>query len=122
MPPVEIVDYDPRWPHEFAAIGRALRGALGDLALRIDHIGSTSAPGLAAKDRIDVQLTVAGFERFAPVQAALEQIGYTSVAQNTRDHRRAGLGRAGSGATYCLLKQAACASPRLPVTRDTPDT
>jgi GrpB-like predicted nucleotidyltransferase (UPF0157 family) len=86
MPPVEIVDYNPRWPHEFAAIGRALRQALGDLAPRIDHIGSTAVPGLAAKDRIDVQLTVAGFERFAPVQAALEQIGYTIAPGNTRDH------------------------------------
>src|SRR5215831_2343969 len=86
MPSVEIVDYDPRWPAEFATIGGALRRALGPLALRIDHIGSTSVPELAAKDRIDAQLTVAGFERLEPVQAALEQLGYTIVPRNTRDH------------------------------------
>jgi len=86
MPSVEIVDYNPRWPVEFAAIGGALRRALDDLALRIDHIGSTSVPGLAAKDRIDAQLTVVGFERFEPVLAALEQLGYTIVPRNTRDH------------------------------------
>jgi len=90
MPSVEIVLYGERWPAEFAAIGAALRGALGDLALRIDHIGSTSVPGLAAKDRIDVQLTVADFDRFEPVQAALEQLGYTSVPGILRDHQPPG--------------------------------
>jgi len=86
MPSVEIVPYDEHWPADFAAIGADLRGALGDLALRIDHIGSTSVPGLAAKDRIDMQLTVADFERFAAVQAALEQLGYTIVPRNMNDH------------------------------------
>ena len=89
MPLVEIVPYDERWPAEFAAIGASLRRALGDLALRIDHIGSTSVPGLAAKDRIDVQLTVAGFDGFEPVQAALEQLGYTIVPMRI-DHRPPG--------------------------------
>ena len=54
-----IIDYQPTWPAEFAAIAATLRHALGDLALRIDHIGSTSVPGLAAKDIIDVQIAVA---------------------------------------------------------------
>jgi GrpB-like predicted nucleotidyltransferase (UPF0157 family) len=87
---VEIMPYAPSWPAEFAAIGAALRGALGDLALRIDHIGSTAVPGLAAKDRIDVQLTVTDFRRFAPVQAALERLGYTGVPGNQRDHEPPG--------------------------------
>src|SRR5690349_24278692 len=87
---IEIVPYDERWPGEFAALGAALRGALGDLALRIDHIGSTSVPGLAAKDRIDVQLTVANFERFERIQTALEQLGYTGVAGIQRDHEPPG--------------------------------
>jgi GrpB-like predicted nucleotidyltransferase (UPF0157 family) len=90
MASVEIVPYDARWPAEFAAIGADLRRALGDLALRIDHIGSTSVPGLAAKDRIDVQLTVADFDSFEPVQAALESLGYTIVPGNTKDHEPPG--------------------------------
>ena len=90
MPLVEIMPYDERWPAEFAAIGAALRGALGDLALRIDHIGSTSVPGLAAKDRIDVQLTVADFERFELVQAALEGLGYTCAPGIQHDHEPPG--------------------------------
>jgi GrpB-like predicted nucleotidyltransferase (UPF0157 family) len=90
MSSVEIVPYDNRWPAEFAAIGAALRGALGDLAPRIDHIGSTSVPGLAAKDRIDVQLTVADFDHFDQVQAALEHLGYTVVPRNVNDHQPPG--------------------------------
>jgi len=46
---IEIVPYDPAWPQHFARLGRQLRGALGEVALRIDHIGSTAVPGLAAK-------------------------------------------------------------------------
>jgi GrpB-like predicted nucleotidyltransferase (UPF0157 family) len=90
MPLVEIRPYDERWPIDFATIGAALRGALGELAQRIDHIGSTSVPGLAAKDRIDVQLTVADFERFDAIQAALEQLGYTMRPGISRDHEPPG--------------------------------
>ena len=53
-----ITDYDPRWPHRFVKVASDLRERVGDDALRIDHIGSTSVPGLAAKDLIDVQITV----------------------------------------------------------------
>jgi GrpB-like predicted nucleotidyltransferase (UPF0157 family) len=83
---IEIVPYDERWPAEFAAIGAALRSALGDLALRIDHIGSTAVPGLAAKDLVDVQVTVRSLEPLAPILAALEGIGYTMREGIARDH------------------------------------
>lgn len=46
---IQIVDYDHAWPTRFAELGVALRRALGGVAVRIDHIGSTSVPGLAAK-------------------------------------------------------------------------
>src|SRR5262245_40232627 len=82
---IEIVPYDDRWPSEFAAIGGALRRVLGELALRIDHIGSTSVPGLAAKDRIDVQIAVAGFEQFDDMRARIEPLGYVSRSF-TSDH------------------------------------
>ncbi len=57
--PVEIHAPDPLWPKEFSQIATALHDILGDTAPRIDHIGSTSVPGLAAKDVIDIQVTVA---------------------------------------------------------------
>ena len=64
---IEIVSPDPAWPSEFQTIGRRLRAALGDAAVRIDHIGSTAVAGLAAKDIIDVQVTVASLENLAPL-------------------------------------------------------
>jgi GrpB-like predicted nucleotidyltransferase (UPF0157 family) len=54
---VAISPYREAWPAEFTRIAESLRRVLGARALRIDHIGSTSVPGLAAKDRIDVQVT-----------------------------------------------------------------
>ncbi len=80
---ITIVPYQSIWPHEFQQISHVLQTALGDLALRIDHIGSTSVPGLAAKDIIDIQVTVASL---APtVEQALNQIGYGRL-RHLSDH------------------------------------
>jgi GrpB-like predicted nucleotidyltransferase (UPF0157 family) len=87
---IEIVPYKPSWPVEFVQIASQLRSALGELALRIDHIGSTSVPGLDAKDIIDIQLTVSSFDDFQPVQSALEGIGFTLNPDYVRDHRPPG--------------------------------
>ncbi|MFN8499292.1 MAG: GrpB family protein [Anaerolineae bacterium] len=81
---IEIVPYQGRWPGEFRALCRELRAALDSLALRIDHIGSTSAPGLAAKDIIDIQVSVAALEQ--AVEDALTGIGYTRVRHIGGDH------------------------------------
>jgi GrpB-like predicted nucleotidyltransferase (UPF0157 family) len=54
---IEIKPYQEKWPLEFQQIATRLKEALGDVALRIDHIGSTSVPGLAAKDIIDSNAT-----------------------------------------------------------------
>lgn len=62
MRKVQIVDYDARWPAEYVHCAEQIRAAAGDSALRIDHIGSTSVPGLAAKDVIDIQATVADLD------------------------------------------------------------
>lgn len=55
---VEIVDYDPTWPERFTWFAERIRASLGDTVLAIEHVGSTSVPGLAAKDVIDIDLTV----------------------------------------------------------------
>ncbi len=60
--PIVIVPYREAWVSEFEEIKLGLKDCLGELALRIDHIGSTSVPGLSAKDVIDVQITVANVE------------------------------------------------------------
>ena len=82
---VEIVPYRPGWPAEFRQIGSILRSGLGDLAIRIDHIGSTSVPDLAAKDVIDIQITVTALDdRLILAMAAL---GYSLPEGVWRDHR-----------------------------------
>lgn len=74
--PIEIVPYDVTWPQRFALEAARLREALGDVAVRIEHVGSTSVPGLAAKDVIDIQLSVAGFAPEARFREPLEGLGY----------------------------------------------
>ena len=56
---VRIVDYDPDWPERYRVERDRIVGALGSRALAVHHIGSTSVPGLAAKDRVDVCVEVA---------------------------------------------------------------
>jgi GrpB-like predicted nucleotidyltransferase (UPF0157 family) len=58
-----VVAYDPRWPGDFSVLARRLQAALGSAAVRVHHVGSTSVPGLAAKDCIDVQVEVRVLDR-----------------------------------------------------------
>ncbi len=71
---VDVVLYDPGWPHVFGRWRRRLTAALGPVAVRIEHVGSTSVPRLAAKPVIDVQVSVSdlGDERsyLAPTESA----------------------------------------------------
>ena len=83
---ITIVAYDTSWPEAFIAVAQPLRTALGELALRIDHIGSTSVPGLAAKDVIDVQVTVKDFSSAPQLLSALGSLGYTLIPHITSDH------------------------------------
>jgi GrpB-like predicted nucleotidyltransferase (UPF0157 family) len=76
---IDVVPYDPRWPGEFAAEARRLRAALGELALRIDHNGSTAVPGLDAKPVIDIQISVAGLKPLSAYGERLESAGYVHV-------------------------------------------
>ena len=57
--PVALHEYDPRWPELYAREAERIRGALDARVLLLEHCGSTSVPGLAAKPRIDVVLAVA---------------------------------------------------------------
>jgi GrpB-like predicted nucleotidyltransferase (UPF0157 family) len=77
--PVVIEDYDPAWADRYAAIATALRDALADRVLGLEHVGSTAVPGLAAKAIVDVDLTVADTEDEAHYLPALEKLGYLLV-------------------------------------------
>ncbi len=82
---VEIIEYQERWPGEFQAIAAILRRELGDLAVRIDHIGSTAVPGLAAKDIIDIQVTVLALD--SRIVSVMTGLGYSQPEGIWRDHR-----------------------------------
>src|SRR6266566_5910051 len=73
---VQIVDYDPEWPRLFEREAERVQGALGDRVLLIEHVGSTSVPGLAAKPRIDVLLVVADSADEPTYVPALEAAAY----------------------------------------------
>jgi len=57
--PITISSYDPTWPVRYRREETRIRAALGDRVLAVEHVGSTAVPGLAAKDRIDIDLIVA---------------------------------------------------------------
>lgn len=74
--PVVLADYDPRWPIAFEREAARIRAALGDGALMVEHVGSTSVPGLPAKPRIDILLVVADSADEASFVPDLERVGY----------------------------------------------
>ena len=76
---VEISDYDPVWPEWYEREAQRIRAALKDAAVVIEHAGSTSVPGLAAKPRIDIVLAVPDTTDEAAYLPALEAAGYTFI-------------------------------------------
>jgi GrpB-like predicted nucleotidyltransferase (UPF0157 family) len=74
--PVRLVEYDPAWPALFQREADRIRRALGARALRVEHIGSTAVPGLAAKPIVDVLLVVADSADEATYVPALTAAGY----------------------------------------------
>ena len=82
---IEIVPYDYTWPALFEAEAATLREGMRGLALRIEHVGSTSVPGLAAKPIIDIQMSVATLENMDTYSMLLAQRGYTHVSLGAFD-------------------------------------
>ncbi|MGH3300152.1 MAG: GrpB family protein [Streptosporangiaceae bacterium] len=73
--PLVVVDYDPAWPQTYARWRYQIGAALGPAALGIEHVGSTSVPGLAAKPIVDVQVSVADLADEPRWVAQLEGVG-----------------------------------------------
>lgn len=72
-----LVEPDPQWPVVFAREAARVRQALGERALRVEHVGSTSIPGLIAKPVVDLLLEVADSADEPAYVPALEAAGYT---------------------------------------------
>lgn len=86
---IEITDPDPAWPRRYDDLAGRIRKALGWRVLALEHVGSTSVPGLAAKPVIDIDLTVADPSREQDYVPALEAIGFRLVIREPwwYDHR-----------------------------------
>jgi GrpB-like predicted nucleotidyltransferase (UPF0157 family) len=74
--PIALAEYHEEWPEQFARQAERIRTALGDRALSIEHVGSTSIPGLAAKPIIDILLVVQDSADEPAYVPALEAAGY----------------------------------------------
>jgi GrpB-like predicted nucleotidyltransferase (UPF0157 family) len=74
--PIELRDYDPTWPRLYQREAARIRSVLGDRVVRLEHVGSTSVPGLAAKPIIDLALEVPDAGDEAAYLPAMEAAGY----------------------------------------------
>ena len=74
--PIRLAEYDSQWPHKYEQEANRIRTALGPRALHIEHVGSTSIPGLVAKPIIDIVLEVAESGNEREYTSALEAAGY----------------------------------------------
>jgi GrpB-like predicted nucleotidyltransferase (UPF0157 family) len=86
---IELLDYQPEWPALFERMATRIRAALGERALVLEHVGSTSVPGLAAKPIIDVLLAVAHSSDEPAYVPAMEAAGFVLHARepNWYEHR-----------------------------------
>ncbi|PAD93370.1 GrpB family protein [Shouchella clausii] len=75
--PVTLLEYDPEWPNQFDREASRIRSVLGNKALQLEHVGSTSVPGLCAKPIIDILLVVNDSADETTYVPDLEKAGYT---------------------------------------------
>jgi GrpB-like predicted nucleotidyltransferase (UPF0157 family) len=113
--PITVVAYDPAWPELFGQLGRRLRAALGGVALRIDHIGSTAVPGLAAKPIVDVQISVERLEPVEPFRSPLEAAGFSYRAANAERTKRYFREPPGQRRTHLHVRRAGSFSEQFPL-------
>lgn len=73
---VIVEPYNPEWPRHFERLAGVLWPAISDHALTIEHVGSTSVPGLAAKPIIDIDIVIEESSRLPAIVAALAALGY----------------------------------------------
>jgi GrpB-like predicted nucleotidyltransferase (UPF0157 family) len=73
---VLVVDYDPSWPDMFEVLRRPVWAAVRDVAVSVEHVGSTAVPGLAAKPIIDMDVIVASSDSLPEAIGRLATLGY----------------------------------------------
>ncbi|MFB6725812.1 GrpB family protein [Kribbella sp. NPDC056345] len=112
---IHVEPYDEAWPRQFTELGQRLREALGDVAQRIDHIGSTAVPGLAAKPVIDVQISVEALEPVDPFRDPLEGLGFVYRADNAERTKRYFREPPGARRTHIHVRKSGSFSQQIPL-------
>ena len=85
---IEVVDYRDAWPALFAEEAEQIKAVLGDEAVRLHHVGSTSVPGLRAKPILDILVEVRDIERIDAYNGAMAKLGYLGNGENGIPERR----------------------------------
>ena len=84
---IELEDHDPRWADKFTHYAQIIKNALGATALSIEHVGSTSVPGLAAKPIIDIVVVVENSSSEDAYLPAFVAAGYTLRVREPEWHQ-----------------------------------
>jgi GrpB-like predicted nucleotidyltransferase (UPF0157 family) len=112
---IRVVPYDHGWPRRFEELARGLRDALGSVAVRIDHIGSTAVPELAAKPVIDIQISVGALDPTEPFATPLQQLGYVFRADNPERTKRYFREPPGAPRTHVHVRRSGSFSEQFPL-------
>lgn len=105
MSQIIIEEYSAQWPILFNKIAGTIRESLGDKAIRIDHIGSTSIQNLAAKPVIDIQISVSSLQHLESYKVPLEDLGYVYRKDNPEKTKRYFRERPGDRRTHIHVRK-----------------
>ncbi|WP_339236761.1 GrpB family protein [Paenibacillus sp. FSL R5-0517] len=108
-----IAKYDPAWRDLFLETGSKLRAALGEKAVRIDHVGSTSIAGMDAKPIIDIQISVSNVENLLDYKREIESVGFVFRAENPDQTKRYFREEPGSRRIHVHVRQAGSFSEQM---------
>lgn len=108
-----IATYDPAWRPMFLETGMRLREALGEKAVRIDHVGSTSIVGMDAKPIIDIQISVSDYDGLLNYKQEIEAVGFVFREENPDNTKRYFREVPGSRRTHVHVRQAGSFSEQM---------
>ncbi|WP_342554855.1 GrpB family protein [Paenibacillus sp. FSL R7-0652] len=98
-----IEDYNNKWPETFFGLKTIIERRLGDLVLRIEHVGSTAVPGLAAKPILDIDVVIDSMDLLPDVIQGLESLGYVHEGNLGVEDREA-FARKDANVPYSILE------------------
>lgn len=108
-----IANYDPEWRNLFLDLGSKIRNSLGERAIRIDHVGSTSIVGIDAKPIIDIQISVLDLDNEISYKSKIEEVGFELRRENPDKTKKYFREVPGRRRTHIHVRQAGSYSEQL---------